>query len=84
MEAIVSTRGRVTIPEKLRRKYEIKQGTRIVLEQKGRTIEMRPITAAYIESLQGILQTRPGEKPMTQELVEEHAAEVLQEKGYEL
>jgi len=74
--AIVTTKGQVVIPAKLRRKLGIKQGTRIVFEEKNSTIVMRPITAAYIKSFQGILKTKSGEKPVTQELVEEHAAEV--------
>ncbi len=72
----VTTQGRFTIPAAIRRKYGITPGTRIAVEQKGNTIELRPITPAYIDSIRGILKTKPGEKPMTQELVEEHAAEV--------
>lgn len=78
--ATVSTQGRFTIPAAIRRKYDITPGTRVVIEQKGLTLLVRPITPAYIDSIQGILRTKPGEKPVTQELVEEHAAEVAGEE----
>jgi len=42
MEAIVTTKGRFTIPVELRRKYEIKPGTRIVFEQAGGVIGLQP------------------------------------------
>ncbi len=42
IEAIVTTKSRFTIPLELRRKYEIKPGTRIVLELTGGAIRLRP------------------------------------------
>lgn len=81
MQAVVSTKGRVIIPAELRRKFGIEPGIRIAIEQKGNTIMMRPITPAYIDSIQGVLQRKPGEKPVTLALVEEHAAEVAGERG---
>lgn len=80
MHATVTTQGRFTIPAAIRRNYGIQPGTRIAFEQKGLTIQLRPITPAYIDSTQGILQRKPYEKPMTLELIEEHAAEVASEE----
>ena len=76
MESIVTTKGRFTIPVELRGKYDIKPGTRIAFKPVGNAVELRPITPAYIDSIRGILQNKPGEKPMTQELDENHAEEV--------
>ncbi|RKX45033.1 MAG: hypothetical protein DRP64_05410 [Verrucomicrobia bacterium] len=81
MEAIVTTKGRFTIPLELRRKYNIKPGTRIAFKQVGNAVELRPITPAYIDSIQGILQNKPGKKSMTQQLVEVHAAEVARDEA---
>lgn len=82
MEAgVVTAKGQVVIPAKLRRKFGIKPGTRLVFDEKSGSFEVRPITDAYIDSIQGILQRKPGEKPITQELVEEHAAEVAAEEA---
>ena len=79
--AVVTTKGQVVIPIKIRRKLGIKQGTHVVFSEKNKTITMRPITEAYIDSIRGILKPEPGEKPVTQELVEEHAAEVAREEA---
>lgn len=73
--AIVTSKGQVVIPAKIRRSLGIRQGTRLVFDQKQGTIEVRPITEAYIESVKGILADGSGES-WTAELVREHAEEV--------
>lgn len=40
----------------------------------------KTITLADIKALQGILKAEPGEKPMTQDLLEEHAEEIRREE----
>jgi len=55
MHTYVTTRGYITIPAALRRKYSLKAGTRIhpaVDEQTGR-IFLTPITRHHIRSLRG-------------------------------
>ena len=55
METRVTTRGCITIPTALRRKYGIKAGMRLYLEVDESTgqITLRPITREYIRSLRG-------------------------------
>lgn len=53
MEAIVTTKGQIVIPAKLRRKYGINAGTRIRLIEDGERIILQPITREYIHSLRG-------------------------------
>ncbi len=65
----------------LRRKYDIQPGTRIAFKPVDNAIELRPITPAYIDSIPGILQNKPGEKSMTQELVEAHVAEAVRNEA---
>lgn len=56
--SIVTTKGQVVIPSKIRRKYKIKSGTRIhFLEDKGE-IKIVPLTAELIRSNFGILGTK--------------------------
>lgn len=76
--AVVTTKGQVVIPAKLRRKLGIKQGTRVVFDEKNSTIVIRPITEAYIGSLQGMLAGDDGEN-WSEEIVQEHAEEVAKE-----
>lgn len=77
--AVVTTKGQVVIPAKLRRKLGIKPGTRLMFDEKNSQMIVRPITEAYIGSLQGILSDKDGDS-WTGELVWEHIEEVEQEK----
>jgi AbrB family looped-hinge helix DNA binding protein len=55
----VTTKGRLVIPSRLRRRYGIREGTRVALiEDEGRII-LQPITGEYIRSLRGSLKGEP-------------------------
>ena len=56
METYASVKGQVVIPVKLRRKYGITEGTKIVWMEHGNNILLQPITKEYIHSLRGSLQ----------------------------
>jgi AbrB family looped-hinge helix DNA binding protein len=51
-----STRGQVVIPRRLRRKFEIQQGTRAIVYEEGDHIVIKPMTKAYLKSLRGSLK----------------------------
>ena len=51
----VTSKGQVVIPVKLRRKFGIKEGTRIMFEERGDEIILRPVVREYFEKLAGIL-----------------------------
>jgi AbrB family looped-hinge helix DNA binding protein len=55
METYATVKGQIVIPSSMRRKFGIKQGTRIQIEadQQGRHIILTPITREYVHSLQG-------------------------------
>lgn len=52
----ISAKGRIVIPEWLRRKYGIEEGTRVHLSATSEGILLKPITRAYIRSLRGSLK----------------------------
>jgi AbrB family looped-hinge helix DNA binding protein len=79
--AIVTSKGQVVIPARIRRSLDIRQGTRLVFNQKDGTFEVRPITGAYIDSVRGMLKRNPGERPVTEELIQAHADEVAEEEA---
>jgi AbrB family looped-hinge helix DNA binding protein len=55
----VTTKGQLVIPSKLRRKYSIKEGTRVAfLEQENRLV-LQPLTPEFIRSLRGSLRGEP-------------------------
>lgn len=79
-KAYVTSKGQLVIPARIRRRYNIKEGTRVnFIEDNGRIV-LQPVTPEYIESFCGILKRRPGSKPVTQQLIEEHAEEIRREE----
>ncbi len=81
IETSVTTKGQMVIPAKLRRRLNIKQGTRLVLIEKKGEFVVRPITAETIDSLRGMLKTKPGEKPVTQQLLDDRAEDLKREEA---
>jgi hypothetical protein len=49
------------------------------VEANGKIV-MQPVTREYIESFRGIFKRKPGSKPVTQQLLEDHAEEVRREE----
>jgi AbrB family looped-hinge helix DNA binding protein len=78
--AWVTSKGQLVIPARIRRRHNIKAGTRVNFIEEGDRIVMQPVTDAFIESLCGMLKRAPGTKPVTQRLMEEHAEEVRREE----
>ncbi|MFZ5923421.1 MAG: AbrB/MazE/SpoVT family DNA-binding domain-containing protein [Chloroflexota bacterium] len=56
MEVYATVKGQIVIPAELRRKYGIKEGTKIVVTDTENGINLRPITEQYIRELQGSLK----------------------------
>ena len=55
METYATIKGQIVIPSSVRRKFGIKQGTRIEIEvdEANQRIILKPITRDYIHSLRG-------------------------------
>ncbi|MFZ2654944.1 MAG: AbrB/MazE/SpoVT family DNA-binding domain-containing protein [Victivallales bacterium] len=75
--AIVTTKGQIVIPVSLRRKFNIRKGARLFVEEKDDSIMLRPVTAAYFDKFAGILPTKG---KLTKALLEERARD-RQKKG---
>jgi len=78
----LTTRGRITIPVEIRKKYGIKGGTRIrfIQDEEHRRIFLIPMTRKYFRSLAGVLKPKRGEKSMLESLMEEKAREIRWEE----
>jgi len=55
---VVTTKGQVVIPSKIRKRLNIKKGTKLYVEERGELIIFKPITEAYFEKLAGLLPTK--------------------------
>jgi len=56
--SVVTSKGQIVIPSKLRYKYKIKNGTRIHFFDKGDEIVLVPLTPELIDSNIGFLGTK--------------------------
>ena len=61
-----TVKGQVVIPRRIRREFEIENGTRAVVQATPEGILLKPITGAAIKRARGILKRKPGEKPFQQ------------------
>ena len=65
-----TTKGQVVIPLRLRKQFQIEDGTKAIVEATPDGILLKPVTAVTIRRLRGILKRQPGEKPFAEEWVE--------------
>jgi len=61
-----TVKGQVVIPRRIRREFEIENGTKAVVQTTPDGILLKPITAAAIKRARGVLKRKPGEKPFRQ------------------
>ena len=73
MTTTASVKGQIVIPSRIRKMFEIKEGTRISIEvdEQARSIILRPITREYISKLRGKYKG----KGLMKELMEERNRE---------
>jgi AbrB family looped-hinge helix DNA binding protein len=54
--SVVTSKGQLVIPARLRRRLGIRQGTQVSLTEEGGRIILQPLTQEYIQSLRGSLK----------------------------
>lgn len=67
METYATVKGQIVIPASLRRKYGIKNGTKIIITDIGDAIVLKPVTEEYLRNLQGSLKGKGGLKTLMEE-----------------
>lgn len=55
---VVTTKGQVVIPSRIRKKLNLKKGTKLYVEEKENEIILKPLTPAYFSKIAGVLQTK--------------------------
>ena len=56
---VVTTKGQLVIPARLRRRFGIKQGTRVAFSEEEGRIIVQPVTREFIRGLRGSLPGKP-------------------------
>lgn len=70
-----TTKGQVVIPLRLRKQFEIEDGTKVVVQATAEGILLKPVTAALIKRGRGILKRKPGDKPLAEYWAEQKKQE---------
>jgi AbrB family looped-hinge helix DNA binding protein len=65
-----TTKGQVVIPLRLRKKFEIEDGTKAVVQATPEGILLKPVTAALIRRGRGILKRATGGRSLTDDWAE--------------
>ena len=55
-KAVVTTKGQVVIPARLRKRLKIKKGTLVAFTEDNGRLILQPVTAEFIASLKGSLK----------------------------
>ena len=55
-KAVVTTKGQVVIPARLRKRLKIKKGTVVAFTEDNGRLILQPVTAEFIASLKGSLK----------------------------
>jgi AbrB family looped-hinge helix DNA binding protein len=71
METYTTVKGQIVIPAALRRKYGIKNGTKIIVTDNGDSIGLKPVTEEYLRNLQGSLKGKGALKVFVDERAKE-------------
>jgi len=67
MKIYASEKGQIVIPATLRRKYGIKNGTKIIVIDNGDSILLKPVNEQYLARLRGSLKGKGGLKVLLDE-----------------
>lgn len=55
---VVTTKGQVVIPSKIRHRLNIKKGTKLYIEERGDELILKAVTVAYFDKIAGVLETK--------------------------
>ena len=73
---VMTTKGQIIIPSRIRQKFHIKKGTRFSIEEKGDKLILQPLTVDYFEKMAGILKSK---EVSSKTIIEERAKEKVWE-----
>ena len=69
--SVLTTKGQLLIPKRLRNKYGIKSGVKVVFEETDKGVLITPMNEKYFESFAGILKSTGNLKEEMKKMKEE-------------
>ena len=69
---IMTTKGQVVIPSRIRKHMNIKKGSKLYIEEEGDKIVIKPMNTEYFSRMAGVLTTKG---KLTKTLIEGRAKE---------
>ena len=76
--ATITSKGQLVIPARLRRKYRIEPGTKVLFMERNHEIVIQPVTKEFVRSVCGLFKS---ETPATQMLLKERAKDKEREEA---
>jgi len=74
---VVTTKGQIVIPSKIRQRLKIKKGIKLYIEERGDELILKPVTPAYFEKIAGVLPTKG---KLSTALLEERSEDRMKER----
>lgn len=75
LKITLSEKGQIVIPVELRKRYGLKKGDKLVLEDRNGSIILRPLPKHPFVELRGKFKSLPSEEKLTTTLLKERALE---------
>jgi looped-hinge helix DNA binding domain, AbrB family len=74
--ATMTSKGQIVIPSRMRARFKMKKGTRIVIQEHGDEMVLRPMTRDFLEKTAGILATKGR---LSAKIIDEHKKARIEE-----
>ena len=74
----ITTKGQIVIPAAIRKQRGLKKGTKLILEERGDELVLRPLDSTYFDQVSRILQT---EGKLSSQLLAERRKDKEKEHG---
>ena len=80
--SILTTKGQLLIPKRIRNKYGIKSGIKVIFEETDKGVVIRPMNEEYFNSFRGIIKSTGNFKEFMKEMKNEEKE--LEERKFSL
>ena len=80
--SILTTKGQLLIPKRIRNKYGIKSGVKVIFEETEKGVVIRPMNEEYFNSFRGIFKSTGNLKEEVKKMKDEE--KILEDRKFNL